>query len=532
MGTTVSLRRFRLVIAGAAASLLLLSACIPEGLLTQADPNSGTPSGETHSAIGTGSANSDENETLSNDGANDSSSDAIADEADTNGASDEVLGFQPDPPDSPDSPASSDPSDSSGDSQDADPEPVPVEPSDTSEPANDSDPTDDSGSTEDSEPPTDSANDSNDSTESSEDSDSPPLDSDDSPDEPNPPPSDPEDSAPATPDEPPVYPSPSRAVGLCPVTYDAAGFLDAIDKAADSSDVAMVQVNFAWDFLQGWTDGRTYRGLYDWLVYKDPNTQQNLFQQNGLQSAYWISFSNPAKTSEISSPWGPEATRFTDPVVADAFVAECAWFTAYAQPDYLAIGVEIDAYLVASDTDERTAFLVALQDAYGACKAIRPECVIFTYFQYENIWYNNLWELIQPYAMVGDAFGFSSYPSMPLTGVDTGYTAATLPDDYYNEIAVKLGDDRPIVLAEFGHPFGSSSYFSTGSSVEQSAMAGRLFEVLDGLNVNLVTWTYLYDPDLTGVYEPSTAEYFGSMGLLHQDQPLDLASWAAWQDSP
>lgn len=343
---------------------------------------------------------------------------------------------------------------------------------------------------------------------------------------------DPQEPAPfdpsLSPEDPPAWPPPARAVGLSPVTHDAAGYLDAVDKASQCAEAALVQVTFAWDFLQGWTDGPSYRARYDWLVHVDPNDGHTTLSRKGLGSAFWLSFTNPADTTEIASPWGPEATTFTDPTVADAYIAECAWFAAYARPDYLALGVEVDAYLAAASQAERDAFLDAWQRAYDACKVACPDCTVFVYFQYENVRANNLWEMIEPFARVGDVYGVSSYPSLPLWGDDTGYTADTLPADYYDDITFRLGVDRPIVIAEAGHPASGSKYFTSSSPSRQAAMIDRIFDRLADCEVDLLAWTYLYDADLSAVYDNDTATYFGSFGLLHPDQPSVMTAWDAW----
>ena len=373
---------------------------------------------------------------------------------------------------------------------------------------------------------------------------------DDQPADPNDQPADPDDQptdpAPEDPDpaEPPVVPVdpsddspgdtpstnvPARGVGLCPRTHDAAGYLDALDLAEQAGSVGVVQVNLAWDFLRGWTDGRTYRPRYDWLVQPTSDAGENLFEQHALSGAFWISFTQPADTRWISAPDDLGVVQFTDPAVATAYAQECAWFAAYAQPAYLALGVEVDSFLAAASVQERAAYLAALQKTYTAVKAAQPDCVVFVYFQYENVRSKDLWQLIAPFARVGDAYAFSSYPSLPVDGEDTGRTSANLPEDYFQPIVDRLGSDRPIVIAEFGHPAAPSSYFQAASVSEQAAMVQRLFDVLAQLDVTLVAWTYLYDADLSSVYPPAVSDYFGSMGLLRllDTQPAD-AAWTAW----
>lgn len=328
------------------------------------------------------------------------------------------------------------------------------------------------------------------------------------------------------PDDPVIL---ATAVGLSARSNDAAGYLDAIERASLCADAALVQVTFAWDFLRGENEGVTYRAAYDWLVAPDGDGL-DILQRSGLRRAFWLSFTDPNHPEQLAAPNIDGFVGFADPQVRAAFVAECAWFAEHFRPDYLALGVEIDSYLASASSAEREGFLSALQDARAACRAVQPGCCVFAYFQYENVRSRGLWSVITPFARAGDAYGFSSYPSMPLAGANSGLTAATFGDTYYDEILEQLGSDRPVVLAEFGHPAGPSGYFEAGNELEQADMIARLYAALGRLDVALVSWTYLYDPDLSSVYAPASSEYFGSMGLLRVDSGLpDGAGWSAWR---
>jgi len=317
------------------------------------------------------------------------------------------------------------------------------------------------------------------------------------------------------------------AVGLSPRVHTAAGYIEALTRTLQVADVAVVQCTFAWDFLRGRTDGATYREKYDWIMADEGSDGRNIFQQHGLGSGFWLSFTDPIDTSKIADVDSPIPIRFSDPDVSAAFVSECVWFATHFRPDYLALGVEIDSFLEASSTNERQAFLETFTSAYTACKETCPECVIFVYFQYENVLSRDLWSLIEPFATASDVFAFSSYPSLPVSGTDTGWTSDTISESYFDDIPVRLGSDRPLAIVEFGHPMTSSVHFINGSVPEQATMVERLFRNLDGLDVALVTWTYLHDPDLSSVYDQATSQYFGSMGLLRCDQ--DEVGGPTWE---
>ncbi|MBI4580801.1 MAG: hypothetical protein HY718_13925 [Planctomycetes bacterium] len=150
--------------------------------------------------------------------------------------------------------------------------------------------------------------------------------------------------------------------------------------------------------------------------------------------------------------------------------------------------------------------------------------------QYENVKTNGLWATIQPFADISDVYAFGSYPSVPLDGPDSGFTAATLPDDYYAPIRARLGSSRPVAFVELGPPAAPSGFFSAGSEQEQADFIRRLFAVLPA-GTSLAVWTYLYDPAfLTSIYQPEVADYFSSLGLLRIDPPgLESPGWQEWQ---
>ncbi|MBI4579900.1 MAG: hypothetical protein HY718_09370 [Planctomycetes bacterium] len=331
-------------------------------------------------------------------------------------------------------------------------------------------------------------------------------------------------------DQPPASrPAIPQAIGLSPRTHDSAGYLQAVELAAQCAEVALIQVTFAWDFLRGRQAGESYRAAYDWLIAVDGTTGQSILEHHNLGRAFWLSFSYPAQPQTIAAPGVAGPVRFSDPRVMRAFADECGWFAGHFQPDYLALGVEVDAFLEAVDAAERAAFLQSFVAAREACKAAAPGCVVFVYFQYENVRTRGLWPLIASLASASDVYAFSSYPSLPVQGPDSGLTAATMSDTYFDDIVAHLGADRPVIIAEFGHPSAPSAHFSGGSPTEQAGMIQRLFDSLARLDVSLVAWTYLYDADLSSVYNSAASTYFGSMGLLRTDQAGTAGpAWDAW----
>lgn len=319
-------------------------------------------------------------------------------------------------------------------------------------------------------------------------------------------------------------------IGLSPRTFDAPGFLDAFDEARHVASIGLVQVPLAWDLLHGVTDCRTYLKSYDWLVTPHGPDGKDLFSRHGLKRAFWLNFLDPNQPSGLNLTDYSGAASFTNPELADAYVNECIWFADHFVPDYLAIATELDSYLSSCPAGEREALFQTLVRVVSAIKARHPATVVFVYFQYENVMTKNLWGTIQPFADMSQLYAFSSYPSLPLNGPDTGFTASTLPDDYYAPIRARLGASHPAAFVELGHPAAPSTFFSAGSEQEQSAFIDRFFAILPE-NTSLAVWTYLHDPGfLSMVYPSEVADYFGSIGMLRLD-PVDSMppSWQQWQ---
>ena len=326
----------------------------------------------------------------------------------------------------------------------------------------------------------------------------------------------------------------SRAVrygiGLSPRTFDAPGFFDAFDEARQVASIGLVQVTFAWDLLHGVSDCGTYVNGYDWLIAPQEPDGKDMFSRHGLKRAFWLNFLDPNQPSGLNLTDYSGVAAFTNPALADAYVNECIWFADHFVPDYLALATELDSYLSSCPAGEREALFQTLARIVAEIKARHPATVVFVYFQYENVRANDLWAIIQPFADISDVYAFSSYPSLPLSGPDTGFTASTLPDDYYAPIRARLGASHPTAFVELGHPAAPSTFFSAGSEQEQSAFIDRFFAILPA-NTSFAVWTYLHDPGfLSMIYPPDVADFFGAIGLLRLD-PVESwpPGWQQWQ---
>lgn len=335
---------------------------------------------------------------------------------------------------------------------------------------------------------------------------------------------------PNLPAEPPAEATPLdvvAGVGLWPRTFTLEGMVEAFDTAKRAGDVGMIQVTFAWDAVRGDNAHKGYHEKYDYLLQPIPPADSALFEQAGLRKAIWLDFLASADRRYLNLDDYAGVAAFTNPQVAAAYVADCVWLAGYWEPDYFAIGTEIDEYLRVVSVAEREALLTAFRTARDQIKASHPNTKVFVYFQYENVVARDLWELIRPFALESDLAAFSTYPSLPYPVPSV--SAEELGVDYYAPIGTRLRVSVPVAFVEIGHPSASSALFPAGSAAEQSLFIER-FAAAAPSNTELAIWSHLYDPEYSSVYDADVADYFGSMGLLRRDTDLDSAAWGAWLD--
>ncbi len=323
---------------------------------------------------------------------------------------------------------------------------------------------------------------------------------------------------------------PPRAVtgvGLWPRTYDVAGMRDALARTAGVSDVGMLQVTLAWDDLRGDTAHLGYHDQYDYLVVPGWDDNRNLFDHYGLGKAVWLDFLVSSDRRYLNLPAYGGARAFTNPQVAAAYVADCVWLADYFDPDYLALGTEIDEYLRQVDAAERTAVLNAYVTARVQIKARHPDLVVFVYYQYENVGARDLWDLIRPFVQNSDLAAFSTYPSLPPPG--PALSTIELPSDYYAPISKQYPGGPPAAFVELGHPAAACALFPSGSPAEQEAFLARVARIAPR-DTALLVWSHLYDPDYSGTCAPDTAQYFGAMGLLRRSDSVPTPTWTTWSE--
>ncbi len=211
---------------------------------------------------------------------------------------------------------------------------------------------------------------------------------------------------------------------------------------------------------------------------------------------------------------------FGDAVLRQAFIADALQRVEVYKPRFLCLAMEINAYHE-QHPEDFDRWVSLFKEARQAVKRVDPNILVFVSFQYEQMLglfggqaglpkHAPAWELFDRFGDELDAVGISSYPMQSLDPPRFG-PANTLPADYYQRIAAHTR--KPVVFAELG--WSSDPAFG-GSLREQAVFVGRLPKLLEGLDVRLVNYNFLFDAQGFG-------KAFESMGLIAADGTIKPA---------
>ena len=248
--------------------------------------------------------------------------------------------------------------------------------------------------------------------------------------------------------------------------------------------------------------------------YKDSRWQRVLLDQHKLGTFIQID-PYPKRRGPIPNlPKQVKVNSFADPVLRQAIIADARQRVEAYRPKYLCLAMEINAYHEQhpGDFDQ---FVSLFRAARKAVREIDPELMVFVSFQYEQLLglyggqaglpkHPPAWELFDRFGDELDAIGISSYPLESLSPPRHA-PPERLPADYYSRIAAHT--KKPVVFAELG--WSSDPKFG-GSPESQAAFLRRLPKLLEGLDVRLINYNFLFDAKGFGAA-------FESMGLISAD---------------
>ena len=212
--------------------------------------------------------------------------------------------------------------------------------------------------------------------------------------------------------------------------------------------------------------------------------------------------------------------------VKEALVAYAIYVATNYEPDYLAVGVEINM-LRARSPGQFRAFLEAYVRVYDAVKSIRPQTKVFPTFQLEDLLgrltqeHPPQWEAIDAFGGRIDALAISTYPYLS----STIRLVREIPEDYYSQLRARFAGE--ILISEAGYASATIEGHSwVGSEREQEQFLRRLLADAEANRFSTVVWVAERDPTQS---RQGGAAVLNDVGLRLSDG-ADKLAWAVWTE--
>jgi len=162
------------------------------------------------------------------------------------------------------------------------------------------------------------------------------------------------------------------------------------------------------------------------------------------------------------------------------------------KPAYMFVGNEISFYWQQDSTDYLN-WINFYHQAYDSIKSHSPDSKVGTVFNFEHLsGVGVLTGFNTPFWGAFNAIDTSKIDILGLTAYPffSYKTADEIPTDYLDSIFERLGD-KPVVLTETGWPADSFIGSWTSTPQQQVDYVHKLFEIIDGRNVEVVNWLFL-----------------------------------------
>ncbi len=298
-------------------------------------------------------------------------------------------------------------------------------------------------------------------------------------------------------------------------------YIQAFATAAQYGDVVLIQRTPPWtDFMPG---GSVSRETAD-----STRIERELVAQYGLTLLYAIDPTDGVvQRSRLANlPAGIDPQEgFNNEDIRAAFVAYAAYIARNYQPEYLALGLEINMTYERAPA-QYEAFSSLYDEAYRVVKGNSPNTKVFPTWQLEDLEgsFGNVhpprWELIDQFAGRMDVLAISTYPFL-----GDVRSAADVRADYYSQLALHW--DGEIIIAETAHPSAPvDGRLNVGTEPDQRAYLSRLLTEAEVLGFRMVVWFAALDPAFAGT---GATAVFKDIGLRRVDGSNKLA-WELWEE--
>ena len=334
-------------------------------------------------------------------------------------------------------------------------------------------------------------------------------------------------------DEPPgpevTRPAPEGAVrqlrlglGVQPWEETPSAHVDTFATAARHADLVSIARVPPWeDFFPGAEVSEETHALM--------RLERDLVRQYGLSLLFAIDPTDSAvqRTRVAGLPGGGDTgAGFLREDVQEALVAYAIYVATNYEPEYLAVGVEINM-LRARAPGQFVGFLKAYARVYDAVKSIRPETRVFPTFQLEDLLgkltqeHPPQWDAIDAFGGRIDALAFSTYPYLS----SSIRLVREIPEDYYRQLRERFSGE--ILISEAGYASATIEGHSwVGSEREQEEFLLRLLGDAEANGFSAVVWGAERDPAQS---RQGGAAVLNDVGLRYSDG-ADKLAWAVWRE--
>lgn len=237
-----------------------------------------------------------------------------------------------------------------------------------------------------------------------------------------------------------------------------------------------------------WTDPAGI-GEYNKLTQNRVITALKVY---GLKSVVTLNFATVEQVPGeglkyvIDAPPGVNGS-LADPQFRRQWIEEATNIAADFQPDYFSLGNEINDYFYFHPEDLEE-YLSLYDESRAGIKAASPNTKVFVVFSLNHMIDNNQFDLLATFNDRVDLIGFTTYPWQQYND------PADIPEDYYSRLGTLV--NKPLAFTEIGWP---SSQEQGSSEKEQAEFLVRFLELTKGMNLEMVNWLFLHEPQLSGI---------------------------------
>ena len=254
--------------------------------------------------------------------------------------------------------------------------------------------------------------------------------------------------------------------------------------------------------------------------------EQALAEKNGLALFLAIDLTDGAagRSRLAALPDELAGSGFDNADVRAAFLSYAKYVALNYQPDYLALGVEMNMYYE-HEPEDFDNFVSLYFEAYDAVKEVSQDTLVFPTFQMEELQsllpsgeiHPPQWHLFRRFEPKLDLLAISTYPSFAFE------TPTDIPDDYYEQLGRYT--DRPIVIAEMGYSSGPCRQgINDGTESEQKDFLRRILLRAEAMDMPFLVWFAGWDPAFA---TDPPLDLFQHIGLIRPDG-TKKPSWFVW----